>query len=120
MSETGEAEAHGRKTAEGLLVCIDSITFDPISGELRASRCADSLLSRRSMDHWSIHTCLRRIGIVRQVFVLSNINGQKASLKIGERVPVATGSFQSGISGLSVSGLVNTQFQYIDVGVKSS
>ncbi len=35
--ETGEAEAHGRKTAEGFLVCIDSITSDPISGELRAS-----------------------------------------------------------------------------------
>jgi general secretion pathway protein D len=48
---------------------------------------------------------------------IRSLNGQKASLKIGERVPTATGSFQSGISGLSVSGLVNTQFQYIDVGV---
>jgi len=48
---------------------------------------------------------------------IRSLNGEKASLKIGERVPVATGSFQSGISGLSVSGLVNTQFQYIDVGV---
>src|ERR1700723_1252394 len=48
---------------------------------------------------------------------IRSLDGQKASLKIGERVPVATGSFQSGISGLSVSGLVNTQFQYIDVGV---
>src|SRR5713101_3935395 len=48
---------------------------------------------------------------------IRSVNGQKASLKIGERVPVATGSYQSGISGLSVSGLVNTQFQYIDVGV---
>ena len=46
-----------------------------------------------------------------------SLNGQKASLKIGQRVPTATGSFQSGISGLAVSGLVNTQFQYIDVGV---
>jgi general secretion pathway protein D len=42
---------------------------------------------------------------------------QKASLKIGERVPTATGSFPSGTSGLAVSGLVNTQFQHIDVGV---
>ena len=48
---------------------------------------------------------------------IRSLNGQKASLKIGERVPVAIGSLQSGISGLSVSGLVNTQFQYIDVGV---
>lgn len=48
---------------------------------------------------------------------IRSLNGQKASLKIGERVPTATGSYQSGISGLAVSGLVNTQFQYIDVGV---
>jgi len=50
-------------------------------------------------------------------------DGQKATLKIGERVPVATGSFQAGV-GVGVGGgagvvnpLVNTQFQYIDVGV---
>src|SRR5271165_1987123 len=44
-------------------------------------------------------------------------DGQKASLKIGERVPVATGSFQPGIGGVGVNPLVNTQFNYIDVGV---
>jgi general secretion pathway protein D len=50
-------------------------------------------------------------------------DGQKATLKIGNRVPVATGSFQAGV-GVGVGGgagvvnpLVNTQFQYIDVGV---
>jgi general secretion pathway protein D len=50
-------------------------------------------------------------------------DGEKASLKIGQRVPVATGSFQAGV-GVGVGGgagvvnpLVNTQFQYIDVGV---
>lgn len=50
-------------------------------------------------------------------------DGEKASLKIGSRVPVATGSFQAGV-GVGVGGgagvvnpLVNTQFQYIDVGV---
>src|SRR5215469_11778644 len=42
-------------------------------------------------------------------------DGQKATLKIGERVPVATGSFTSGTT--STSALVNTQFQYLDVGV---
>jgi general secretion pathway protein D len=45
------------------------------------------------------------------------LDGQKASLKIGERVPVATGSFQPGIGGVGINPLVNTQFQYIDVGV---
>jgi len=45
------------------------------------------------------------------------IDGQKASLKIGQRVPVATGSFQPGIGGVGINPLVNTQFQYLDVGV---
>jgi general secretion pathway protein D len=47
------------------------------------------------------------------------LDGQKATLKIGERVPVATGSFSSGIGsvGAGISPLTNTQFQYLDVGV---
>jgi general secretion pathway protein D len=45
------------------------------------------------------------------------VEGQKASLKIGQRVPVATGSFQPGIGGVGINPLVNTQFQYLDVGV---
>jgi general secretion pathway protein D len=45
------------------------------------------------------------------------LDGQKASLKIGDRIPVATGSFQPGIGGVGINPLVNTQFQYIDVGV---
>jgi len=45
------------------------------------------------------------------------LDGQKASLKIGQRVPVATGSFQPGIGGVGINPLVNTQFNYIDVGV---
>ena len=45
-------------------------------------------------------------------------DGQKATLKIGERIPIATGSFSSPTaSAASASPLVNTQFQYIDVGV---
>lgn len=44
-------------------------------------------------------------------------DGQKATLKIGDRVPIATGSFQAGVATTGVSPLVNTQFQYLDVGV---
>ena len=32
-------------------------------------------------------------------------------------MPVATGSFQPGIGGVGINPLVNTQFNYIDVGV---
>jgi general secretion pathway protein D len=41
----------------------------------------------------------------------------KASLKIGDRVPYATGSFQPGVGGVGLNPLVSTQFNYIDTGV---
>jgi general secretion pathway protein D len=43
-------------------------------------------------------------------------DGQKATMKIGERIPIATGSF-SGASASAANPYVNTQFQYIDIGV---
>jgi general secretion pathway protein D len=45
-------------------------------------------------------------------------DGQKADLKIGSRIPVATGSYQTGAATAVVSSLVNTQFTYLDVGVE--
>ncbi len=44
-------------------------------------------------------------------------DNQQASLRIGDRIPIATGSFQPGIGGVGVNPLVNTQFNYTDVGV---
>ncbi len=38
-------------------------------------------------------------------------------MKIGSRIPIATGSYQTGAATAVVSSLVNTQFQYLDVGV---
>jgi general secretion pathway protein D len=45
-------------------------------------------------------------------------DGQKADMKIGSKIPVATGSYQTGAATALVSSLVNTQFQYEDVGVE--
>jgi general secretion pathway protein D len=45
------------------------------------------------------------------------VDMQKATMKIGEREPTASGSFQPGIGGVGINPLVNTQFTYIDVGV---
>jgi general secretion pathway protein D len=54
---------------------------------------------------------------------IRSVDGQQAKLKIGDRIPIATGSFQAGVgvgavgsAGL-VNPLVNTQFTYQDVGV---
>lgn len=44
-------------------------------------------------------------------------DGQKATMKIGERIPIATGSFSSPTGSSGANPFVNTQFQYIDVGV---
>ncbi len=41
----------------------------------------------------------------------------KADLRIGDRIPIATGSFQPGVGGVGINPLVNTQFSYTDVGV---
>src|ERR1700694_2639234 len=52
-----------------------------------------------------------------------SVDGQPAKLRIGDRVPIATGSFQAGVGVGGAAGtgfvnpLVNTQFQYQDVGV---
>lgn len=54
------------------------------------------------------------------------VDGQPAKLRVGDRVPIATGSFQAGLGGTAagaagaagfISPLVNTQFQYQEVGV---
>ena len=44
-------------------------------------------------------------------------DGQPASLRLGDKYPYATGSFQPGVSGVGVNPLVSTQFQFADVGM---
>ena len=50
---------------------------------------------------------------------LRSTDGQKATMKIGEKIPIATGSYGGGTTGSlgGVSSLVNTQFTYQDVGI---
>lgn len=47
---------------------------------------------------------------------LRTVEGQRSTLKIGQKVPYATGSFSPGVAG-GISAIVNTQFQYFDVGL---
>ncbi len=60
----------------------------------------------------------------RQTRVLTSpqvraVDGQKATLRLGDRYPYATGSFAStlAVGGAGMSPLVQTQFQFADVGV---
>ncbi|HEY1493583.1 MAG TPA: hypothetical protein VGF49_03540 [Candidatus Solibacter sp.] len=54
---------------------------------------------------------------VMQAPQLRAVDSVKATLKIGDRQPTATGSFSSASGTAAVNALVNTQFTYIDVGV---
>lgn len=45
-------------------------------------------------------------------------DGMKVTLKIGDRYPIATGSFQSGVGTVGGAPYAQTQFQFTDVGVK--
>ncbi|HYP07213.1 MAG TPA: cohesin domain-containing protein [Bryobacteraceae bacterium] len=50
-----------------------------------------------------------------QVRAVDNV---KASLRIGDKIPFASGSFQPGVGGgVGLNPLVSTQFQFADVGV---
>ena len=101
-----------------------SSTVTPTTGS------TPNTLSLNSFNNLNATDFLVTIPQATANFVFSNANtkiiqspqvrasdGQKASLKIGDRVPVAPGSFQPGIGGVGINPLVNTQFQYIDVGV---
>jgi general secretion pathway protein D len=44
-------------------------------------------------------------------------DGQRATMKIGEKIPVATGSYNAGVSTGVASIGVQTQFTYLDIGV---
>jgi general secretion pathway protein D len=44
-------------------------------------------------------------------------DGQRATLKIGSKIPVATGSYSAGAAVTTASLGVQTQFTYLDVGV---
>ncbi len=44
-------------------------------------------------------------------------DGQRANLKIGSRIPIATGSYNAGVSTGVASIGVQTQFTYLDIGV---
>ena len=41
-----------------------------------------------------------------------------ATLKIGDKIPIATGSFQSGVGTVGGAPYAQTQFQFTDVGIK--
>jgi general secretion pathway protein D len=54
---------------------------------------------------------------VLQAPQVRSVDGVKATLNIGDRVPTASGSYSPGVGSVGMNALVNTQFQYIDTGV---
>jgi general secretion pathway protein D len=82
-------------------------------------------LGRVGTGDWAIAmpgALLQALAADRQTRILTTpqlraTDGQKAALRLGDRVPYATGSFQPGIGAVGVSPLVSTQFNFAEVGV---
>jgi len=49
---------------------------------------------------------------------IRSLQGIKSSINIGEKIPIATGSFQSAVGAVGALPAANTQFSFQDVGVK--
>jgi general secretion pathway protein D len=96
------------------------------------STTATNNLTLNNLAHLSANDFAITVGQAQANFLLSDsdtkllqnprlraTDGQQATLKIGSRIPIATGSFSNGVGGSALGGIgaVQTQFQYIDVGV---
>jgi general secretion pathway protein D len=114
----------------------NSTTNNSNNGSTTSSNTAPGTVTLNQLTHLNQNDLVLTLPSATANFLLSDsttrviqnpevrsLEGQPAKLNIGDRVPVATGSFQAGVGVGSTAGagfvnpLVNTQFQYIDVGV---
>ena len=105
------------------------------SSSTSTSSTTSSALTISNLAHLNANDFAVTIGAVTANLLLTDTNtkildnprirctdGQKATMKIGTRIPIATGSYGGGglggVGGVGGIGIgVQTQFQYIDVGV---
>src|ERR1022692_1131838 len=76
---------------------------------LRALRSEEHTSELQSPCNLVCRLLLEKKKILQQPPIRA-LDGKKASLNIGQRVPVAAGSFQPGIDGVGINPLVNTLF----------
>ena len=103
-------------TPNGVATAAAAAATATTSTSIRLSR-----LGNLSTNNWSTSLpggLLKALLSDSRTKVLNNpqvraSDGQKVTLKIGNRIPYATGSFQTN----TASALVSTQFNYADVGV---
>ncbi|HKD06620.1 MAG TPA: cohesin domain-containing protein [Bryobacteraceae bacterium] len=111
-STSGGTTTGGTTTTPSTTTAITSI---PLSNLGRISSADYSLTTLPGAQFEAVlNDSSTRIIQAPQIRATDNL---KASIKIGDKVPTATGSFQPGVAGVGVSPLVNTQFTFIDVGV---
>ncbi|MBZ5603074.1 MAG: hypothetical protein LAO79_12285 [Acidobacteriia bacterium] len=106
---TGDTGATGASGAIGSLVALNGLSH--ISTNDFSTSLPGALLNLMMSDN--------RNKILNSP-TLRVSDGMKAELKVGQRIPYATGSFQPGVGAVGVSPLVSTQFNYIDTGVNIS
>jgi general secretion pathway protein D len=112
---------NGTSTSSGTTGTATTTTTNPTLQNLRHLTGADYSVTLPSLTANAVLT--DTYTKIIQNPEIRSIDGQPAKLRIGDKIPVATGSFQAGVGVGSTGGagivnpLVNTQFQYLDVGV---
>jgi general secretion pathway protein D len=109
----------------GLVLPISPITAAAAAGSVASSGVPLGLVGQLGWNNWAVTMpgyLLQAVMSDSQTRLLQApqvraTDGQKASLRLGDRYPYATGSFQPGVGSVGVSPLVSTQFQFADVGV---
>jgi general secretion pathway protein D len=116
----------------GITITTPSTTSTSSSSTDSSSTSSTNNLTLNNVAHLNSNDFAVTIGQAQANLLLSDsdtkvlqnpriraTDGQQATLKIGSRIPIATGSFSNGVGGSSLGGIgaVQTQFQYIDVGV---
>ncbi|MBY0375982.1 MAG: type II and III secretion system protein, partial [Bryobacteraceae bacterium] len=119
-ANTGTGTGTGGTTVPGIGTGTGTGTANPVSNLISLAR-----VGRISSNDFSVtmpNALLNALLQDRETRVLQNpqvrtLDTTKVTLKIGDKYPYATGSFQPGIGAVGVSPLVSTQFQFADVGV---
>jgi general secretion pathway protein D len=133
INGNGSNGSNGTNTGNGTTgnPIVNSSTGTNLSGTVTPSTGASpSYISLAQLGHVSSNdfsttlpgALLNLVMSDRQSRVLQSpqvraSDGQKVTLRIGDKIPYASGSFQPGIGTVGVSPLVSTQFQFAEVGV---
>lgn len=103
------------------VMVVGSVGWGQDQAKAPESKQAETKRAPNTPNYFRVEVVLREydaskiVNTRKYVFVVEE-NGGAGTLRLGDRVPIATGSFSAG-AGSESNRLVNTQFQYMDIGL---